>query len=110
MDINSAVGRAQGLGDEQLEELAVFAASARFSAREKAALRLAEAMTQTPASVSDEVFEAIRQHFSAPQIVELAAAIALENFRSRFNRALGVESDGYCELPADHPVRQATQR
>jgi hypothetical protein len=31
--------------------------------------------------------------------VELTAAIALENFRSKFNPALGVESQGFCVLP-----------
>jgi len=26
---------------------------------------------------------------------------------ARFNRALHIESDGFCGLPADHPVRKA---
>jgi hypothetical protein len=30
------------------------------------------------------------------QIVELTATIALENFRSKFNPALGVEAQGFC--------------
>jgi hypothetical protein len=33
--------------------------------------------------------------------------IAFENLRARFNRALHIEADGFCELPADHPVRKA---
>jgi hypothetical protein len=33
--------------------------------------------------------------------------IAYENLRARFNRALHIEADGFCELPADHPVRKA---
>jgi len=28
--------------------------------------------------------------------VELTAAVALENFRSKFNVALGIESQGFC--------------
>jgi alkylhydroperoxidase family enzyme len=39
------------------------------------------------------------QHYSEAQIVELTAAIALENFRSKFNPALGVEAQGFCLLP-----------
>jgi hypothetical protein len=31
-------------------------------------------------------------------MVELAAAIALENFRSKFNVAFGVEAQGFCLL------------
>lgn len=33
--------------------------------------------------------------------------IVFENFRARFNRALHIKSDGFCELPADYPVRKA---
>ncbi|MGH7905430.1 MAG: carboxymuconolactone decarboxylase family protein, partial [Candidatus Binataceae bacterium] len=102
-------GREQGIRDDQLEELAEFESSSRFSAQEKAVLRLSEAMTATPVNVSDEVFEAIRGYFDDAQIVELVAAIALENFRARFNRALAVESEGFCELPPNHPVRLALQ-
>ena len=107
MDINSAVGRDVGITDEQLADLAAFETSPHFDRREKAVLRYAEGMTRTPADVSDAVFEEIQALFSTEQIVELTAAIALENFRARFNCALKVESDGLCMLPPDHPVRQA---
>ena len=110
MDISSAGGRDAGLTDAQLEELADFEASAQFDPREKAVLRYAEAMTRTPADVSDQVFEDIRDRFSTEQIVELTAAVALENFRARFNCALKIESDGLCTLPPDHPVRTALKR
>jgi alkylhydroperoxidase family enzyme len=52
------------------------------------------------------VFEEIQGLFSTEQIVELTTAIALENFRARFNCALKVESDNLCMLPPDHPVRK----
>jgi alkylhydroperoxidase family enzyme len=90
-----------------LDELSSFENSVRFDAREKAVLRYAEGMTHTPAEVSDAAFEEIRALFDTAQIVELTAAIALENFRARFNCPLKIESDGLCTLPADHPVRKA---
>jgi len=65
-----------------------------FSDVERAALQLASAMTQTPADVGDDVFAAARRHFSDAQLVELAATIAAENYRVRFNRAFDVESLG----------------
>lgn len=108
--MNSAVGRGQGLADEQLAGLSAFDESPHFDARERAVLRYAEGMTRTPAAVTDEIFEEVRKYFTTAQIVELTGAIALENFRSRFNRALKIESDGFCELPADHPVRRAAPR
>jgi alkylhydroperoxidase family enzyme len=110
VDINSAGGRDAGITDGQLEELANFESSVHFDRREKAVLRFAEAMTHTPADVSDAVFEEIRQLFSTEQIVEITAAVALENFRARFNCALKIESDGLCTLPPDHPVRRALKR
>jgi alkylhydroperoxidase family enzyme len=109
VDINSAVGRDAGITDEQLEDLAAFETSPHFDRREKAVLRYAEGMTRTPADVSDTAFDEIQALFSTEQIVELTAAIALENFRARFNCALKIESDGLCTLPPDHPVRKARQ-
>ncbi|HKA52331.1 MAG TPA: hypothetical protein VKJ47_01580 [Candidatus Binatia bacterium] len=106
MDINSAVGREAGITDAQLEDLAAFETSPHFDRREKAALRYAEGMTRTPAEVSDAVFAEVRALFTSEQIVELTAAVALENFRARFNCALKIESDGLCMLPPDHPVRK----
>ena len=51
-------------------------------------------MTQTPAEVTDEVFAEASRHFSEEQLVELAATVAMENYRARFNRAFLVESQG----------------
>jgi alkylhydroperoxidase family enzyme len=75
-----------------------YATSSHYSAAERAALAFAEAMTITGQKVTDELFAEARRHFSEPQIVELTAAVALENFRSKFNVALGVESQGFCLL------------
>lgn len=110
MDINSAVGREAGISDEQLEDIAVFETSRHFDHREKVVLRYAQGMTQTPAEVSGAVFEELKSFFTTEQIVELTAAVALENFRARFNCALKVESDNLCMLPPHHPVRQALKK
>ena len=61
-------------------------------------------MTRTPADVPEELLRSLEQHFSPAQIVELTTAIALENFRARFNRPFGVVSEdvsegAYCPLP-----------
>ena len=55
-------------------------------------------MTITGQKVTDEVFAEARRHFSEAQMVELTTAAALENFRSKFNVALGIESQGFCLL------------
>lgn len=84
--------------------MAVFQSSANFSEKEKNVLRLATAMSQTPANVSDTLFAQLRWDFSERQMVELAAAIAWENLRARLNRAFGIEAEGFshgkfCPLP-----------
>ena len=58
--------------------------------------------------MSDELFAALRDAFSEPQIVELASAIAWENYRARFNRAFDIESEdfshgAFCPMPAREP-------
>jgi alkylhydroperoxidase family enzyme len=45
---------------------------------------------------SAKICSRARAHFSDAQIVELTAAVALENFRSKFNVALGIEAQGFC--------------
>jgi hypothetical protein len=39
--------------------------------------------------------------------VELAAMITFENLRARFNRALYIEADGFCEIAGGSSVRGA---
>lgn len=74
---------------------------------EKAALRLADAMAATPAHIPDELFRELRQFYDEAQLMELASAIAWENYRARFNRVFNVESEdfaagSYCPVP-DRP-------
>ena len=63
------------------------------------ALEYAERITYTDRKVDDAFFAELKKHFTEAQIVELTAAIALENFRSKFNPALGVEAQGFCVVP-----------
>ena len=55
---------------------------------------MAEAMAETPANVSEELYGELRRHFSEDQLIELAASAALENSRARYNRVFDVGSDG----------------
>jgi alkylhydroperoxidase family enzyme len=74
-----------------------------YDARERSVLEYAEAASATPANVSDELMDRLHEHFSDAEIVELAAWVALENFRSRFNAGLGLHSQGFsdsCQVPA----------
>jgi AhpD family alkylhydroperoxidase len=97
MDIASHLSREAGLSDKQLQELPRWRESDAFSPEERVVLEYTEAMTRTPAEVSDELVARLREHFDEPQLVELTTTIALENFRARFNDALGVKPSGFSE-------------
>jgi alkylhydroperoxidase family enzyme len=88
--------------------VADFRRSPLFTAAEHVALELAEAMTATPPAVDDALFVRLQAHYDEAQLVELAAIVAQENFRSRFNTTFRVESQGfYCPLPAAAERRDA---
>ncbi len=65
-----------------------------FVAPDVALLRMADALADTPANVSDELYAELRRHFSEEQLIEFAASAAQENFRARYNRVFNVGSDG----------------
>ena len=66
----------------------------RFQPHEAALLRLADALADTPANVSDELYAELRGHFSEEELIELGASAAQENYRARSNRLFDVGSDG----------------
>jgi alkylhydroperoxidase family enzyme len=86
-------------GAAKVAEAAAWRESQLFSEAERVALEYAERVTYTDQQVDDEIFVRLKQHYTEAQIVELTAAIALENFRSKFNPSLGVESQGFCLIP-----------
>jgi alkylhydroperoxidase family enzyme len=110
MDTNAAGSSANGASDEKIAALESFRTSELFSPAEKAALELAEAMTQTPAAVTDAIFDALRPHFTEPELVELVATVAMENYRARFNRAFDVEAQGLCQVRGVTPPPSLQRR
>ena len=85
------------MSDDQIRNLNWYAESDLFSPDEKLVLELADAMTATPSKVTPELRERLKQRFSTPQLVELGAAIAWENYRARSNRVFGFGSEGFYE-------------
>lgn len=91
-----------GVDPEKVRSVADWRRSPLFDERERAVLEYAEQATATPVAVTAEVAEKLHRHLSEAQIVELAAWVALENFRSRFNGGLGLKSQGFsdsCPVP-----------
>ena len=86
-------------GLDKVAEVLTWRESKRFSPAERLALDYAERITHTDQQVDDAFFTELKKQFTEAQIVELTAAIAFENFRSKFNPTLGVEAQGFCVVP-----------
>jgi AhpD family alkylhydroperoxidase len=114
LDFGSLLARHAGVTEAQLSDLHRWADSDAFNDAESLALVYADAMTNTPMTVTDELVEQLREHFDDAQLVELTAFVALENQRSRFNHALGITSQGFttgaCALAATPANRTLAQR
>jgi alkylhydroperoxidase family enzyme len=86
------VGRKAGLSDEKLR--AVNGDDrAPFNDTERLVIELADALTDTPSNVSDDLYARLRNQFSEEQLMQLGGHIAFENYRARWNRLFNVESD-----------------
>ena len=85
-----------GADEDKVREVPTWRESERFSDAERVAFEYAEVMTITGQRVSDDLFARLKTFYDEAQIVELTAAVALENFRSKFNVPLGIEAQGFC--------------
>jgi 4-carboxymuconolactone decarboxylase len=97
LDFGSSISEEAGVGEDDLRELPTYRSSERFTELEKAVLDYATGMSRSPVEVPDELFERLRAELDEPQLVELTNIIALENYRSRFNWAFGIEGQGFSE-------------
>ena len=89
----------EGLSAVQLADLEDYATSAQFSTRERLALTYAERITKSEQDVDEALFAQLQEVFPTPaELVELTATIAFENFSSKFNHALLIESNSICRL------------
>jgi alkylhydroperoxidase family enzyme len=76
--------------------------SAAFTPLERRVMEYAEAMSQTPPAVTDEMSAALLSDLGAPALVELTARIGAMNLNARGNVALGIRSQEFsasCGLP-----------
>jgi uncharacterized peroxidase-related enzyme len=104
--IGSAKLRAAGVDEAKIAALADDPdedAGRVYTELERVVLEYASAMTATPAGVDDELVQRLRDHLSEEQVVELTGLIAFENYRARFNHALGIG-------PEEYDLRRRTRR
>ncbi len=104
-------GLANGIGADELDALAAGDLDA-FGPDERVAIRFARELTlappatrfaDNPQAVDPALLAEVREAFDEPQIVELAASIALWNALTRFHRVMDLPLD----MPAPPPAIDA---
>ena len=76
-----------------------------FTPLERDVLEYAEAMTNTPPTVTDELYASLLDRLGPAAMVELTAFIAYVNLATRANVANGVESQGFSDCVRDSAGR-----
>lgn len=104
----------EGLDLTKAREVPRWRESEVFTSLERDVLEYAEAMSQTPPTVTDELSARLLKRLGAPALVELTAWIGLANQMTRTNVALGIEAEGFaaaCGLaPLAQPSGAVSQR
>jgi AhpD family alkylhydroperoxidase len=91
----------EGLDETKAREVPRWRESDVFTPLEREVMEYAEAMSQTPPTVTDELSAGLLDQLGAAALVELTAFIALANLATRTNIAFGIESQGLaaaCDL------------
>ena len=101
LDLGYFMAHNEGLDEAKAREVPCWRESTIFTPLERDVMEYAEAMTQTPPRVTDELSARLLEQLGPAALVELTAFVALANLHSRTNTALGIESQGFaaaCEL------------
>ena len=101
LDLGYFQAHNEGLDETKAREVPRWRESDVFTLLERDVMEYAEAMTQTPPTVTDELSARLLEALGGPALVELTAFIALANLYTRTNTAFGIESQEFsaaCDL------------
>jgi alkylhydroperoxidase family enzyme len=110
LDLGYFLAANEGLDLDKAREVPRWRESDVFTPLERDVLEYAEAMTQTPPTVTDELSARLLAPLGAPAMVELTAYIALANLYTRSNTALGIESQGFAAACHLQPLAEPSSR
>jgi AhpD family alkylhydroperoxidase len=102
LDLHYFLTHNRGLDEVKAREVPRWRRSDAFTPLERRVMEYAEAMSQTPVAVTDEMSAALLEDLGAPALVELTSRIAFMNSSARGNVALGIRSQEFaasCGLP-----------
>ncbi|MEU1408897.1 carboxymuconolactone decarboxylase family protein [Streptomyces sp. NPDC005728] len=111
LDINYFAALNQNLDPVKASQVPNWRDSDVFTPLEREVMEYAEAMTNTPTTVTDELSASLLAQLGPAALVELTAFIGFANLSTRINTAHGITSQGYadaCEIPlAERPEKSA---
>ncbi len=102
LDLHYFLSHNHGLDETKAREVPRWRESTVFTPVERRVMEYAEAMCQTPLTVTDELSAALLAELGAPALLELTARIGAMNMSARGNVALGIRSAEFsasCGLP-----------
>jgi hypothetical protein len=113
LDFNYFMSRDRQVDAAKVREVPRWRESTVFTPLERRVMEYAEAASQAPPAVTDELSDALLADLGPAGLVELAARVAFMNMSARMNIALGVRSEHFadaCGLPplATRPAVGAT--
>jgi alkylhydroperoxidase family enzyme len=108
LDLGYFQAHNEGLDVTKAREVPRWRESDVFTPLERDVMEYAEAMTQTPPTVTDELSARLLEALGPAALVELTTFIALTNFMTRFNTAFGVESQEFSAACGLRPLAIAS--
>ena len=102
LDVNYFLAQHQNLDLTKASQVPRWRESDVFTPLERDVLEYAEAMTDTPTTVTDELSASLLERLGPAALVELTVFIGFANLATRVNTAHGITSQGYsdaCEIP-----------
>ncbi len=102
LDFNYFHAHNEGLDEVKASEVPRWRESTVFTPLERDVMEYAEAMTETPPQVTDELFARLLERLGPAAMVELTSLVGFANSAARGNVAMGIASQGFskaCALP-----------
>ena len=110
LDFNYFMANNQGLDLDKAREVPRWRESDVFTPLERLTMEYAEAMSQTPPTVTDGMAADLLEQLGAAGLLELTSVIGFANLTTRSNVALGIESEGFAAACGLKPMAQPVHR
>ncbi|QEO13833.1 carboxymuconolactone decarboxylase family protein [Agromyces intestinalis] len=108
LDLNYFMAHNHGLDEAKVREVPRWREASVFTPLERSVMAYAEAASQTPPAVTDELSAELLDALGPAALVELAARVAFMNMSARMNVALGIHSEEFADACGLAPLAQRT--